>query len=58
MDKKYRRLLGHTLIFIGILGLFLPILDGIGPLVLGYYLLQQDKVDMLIVKINKWTEKW
>lgn len=58
MDKRYRRLLGHALIFVGILGLFLPILDGIVPLVLGVFLLQQDRIDALVGKINQWTEKW
>ena len=58
MNKKLRRILGHILIYIGILGLFLPILEGVGLIILGFFLLQQDKVDRLIIMINKWTQKW
>jgi len=63
LNHILKLILGWTLVFLGILGLFLPILQGVLFLVLGFALLSTEsewvrkKIDALAVRYPKLAEK-
>jgi uncharacterized membrane protein YbaN (DUF454 family) len=59
MDKRnpLRKMVGYALIFLGIIGLFLPVLQGIVFITAGLYLIESDALKRLSHKLTKCLQR-